>query len=124
MQGAAVVELEPAPAAVNELALAGDALQQVQETAVETVDPVSGFQLGNAEGTTHRTPARGPHMVPEPARDELLPFALLAFVNCHIAEALEEGPVNAAESCRRTTRTYATVLFIAQFATAGQLARQ
>jgi hypothetical protein len=111
-----VVELETAPAAVEELPFTGDTFQQVQEAAVEFIDPIRGFQLRNAIGTAYGTAAGRAQMVSESSWDELLAFAFLAFIDRHVTEAFKEGPVNATQFSTALAALQSHGLFITQFA--------
>jgi len=123
-QHPAIVELEPAPAAVEELPLAGDPLHNIQKAAVEFIDTIWRFQLRNAVRAAHRAAAGRPQMIPEPPRDELLPFAFLTFIDRHVTEAFKEGPVNTTQFSTALAALQSHGLFITQFACTAQGARQ
>src|ERR1035438_7875129 len=89
-QLAPVEELQPAPTAVEQVAPAGDTFQQVQKPAMLAVDLVGLFETHYPVRATLRATARWPQMVAVAARDELLAFALVALVNCHVAETLNK----------------------------------
>jgi len=74
----------------------GDALEQVEETAMMAVDLVGLLESNNAMSTTDGATAGWAEVVPEAARNKLLAFAFMALIDCHIAKALEEGPVDTA----------------------------
>src|ERR1017187_405963 len=97
-QPAPIVELQPAPAAVKQSALAGDVLQEVQESAMHAVDLVGLFEAYYPVRATQRAAAGRTKMVAEAARGELLAPARTAFVNSHVAETFEERPVDPPQS--------------------------
>src|ERR1039457_6409123 len=101
-QPAPVEKLQPAPPAVKQAPFAREAFQQVQESTVLPVDLVGLFQTYYPIRATHRAAAGWTQMVAEAARDVLLLFACTAFINRHIAETLEECPVNSPD--RKSTR--------------------
>src|SRR5262249_7656307 len=76
-------------------ALARDALQQVEEAPMESIDAVRSLQPGDPVRTAYRAAGCRSHVVPEPPRYKLLPFTFLAFKNGHVTEAFKEGPMNA-----------------------------
>src|ERR1019366_2462415 len=97
-EGAPIVELQPAPAAVKQAALAGEVFQEVQESAMHAVDLVGLLEAYYAVRATQRAAAGRTKMVAEAARGELLALARTAFVNSHVAETFEEGSVNPPQS--------------------------
>jgi hypothetical protein len=118
-----IEELQPAPAAVKQAAFTGDAFQQVQKPTVLPVDLVGLFQTGYPESATQRAAAGWTQVVTEAARDELFAFAATAFVNRHIAETLNERPVNSPELSTALPALHPRT-FITQFAERAQAARQ
>src|ERR1035438_10404173 len=120
---APVEELQPAPAAVKQAASAGDTLQEVQKPAMLPVDLVGLFEPHYAVRATLRATAGGTQMVAVAARDELLAFALTAFVNCHVAETLKKSPVNPLQPFTALPALHSTSCYT-QFAKAAQAARQ
>ena len=93
-QPSAVVELEAAPTAVKQPAMACDPLQYIEESRVKPVDPVRGLQADHAMSAANGAAHRQAHMESEPARDKLLPFAFPALVNGHIAEPFDKGSMD------------------------------
>jgi hypothetical protein len=61
---------------------------------MHAVDLVGLFEAYYPESATQRAAAGRAKMVAEAARSILLPLALTAFVNSHVAETFEEGSVN------------------------------
>src|SRR5450759_1395094 len=120
---APVEKLQSAPAAVKQAASADQAFQQVQEPAMHPVDLVGLFQTYYPVRATHRAAAGWTKVVAVAARDELLAFALTAFINRHIAETFEECPVDSLEFSTALLTLHLT-LVIPQFAEAPQAARQ
>src|ERR1039458_266232 len=95
---APIVELQPAPAAVKQAALAGEAFQEVQEPAMLAVDLVGLFEAYYPVRATQRAAAGRAKMVAEAARGELLALARTAFINSHVTETFEERSVNPPQS--------------------------
>src|ERR1035437_4512185 len=122
-QPAPVEKLQPAPPTVKQAAFADRALQQVQEPAMIPVDLVGLFHTYYPVRATHRTAAGWTKVVAVAARNELLAFALTAFINSHIAETFEECPVNSLELSTALLTLHPTFV-IPQFAEAPQAARQ
>src|ERR1035438_1292941 len=105
-EAAPIVELQPAPAAVKQAALAGEAFQEVQEPAMHAVDLIGLLEAHYSVRAAQRAAAGRAKMVAEAARGELLALARTAFVNSHVAETFEEGSVNPPQSLadRKSTR--------------------
>jgi hypothetical protein len=118
-----VVELEAAPAAVEELAFTGDSLQEIKEAGVHPVDAVGVFQFDNAEGTTNRTAGPLTQMVPVPPWGKLLPLTCAALIDRHVAKAFPERAVDAPQ-LSSTLPTLHLLLFISQFAEEAQAERE
>src|ERR1019366_9693298 len=97
-EAAPIVELQPAPAAVKQAALAGEAFQEVQESAMHAVDLIGLFEAYYPVRATQRAAAGWGKMVAEAARGELLALARTAFVNSHVADTFDEGSVNPPQS--------------------------
>src|ERR1035438_4584130 len=97
-EGAPIVELQPAPAAVKQAAFRDQAFQEVQEPAVHAVDLVGLFEAYDPVRATQRAAAGRAKMVAEAARSILLALARTAFVNSHVTETFEEGSVNPPQS--------------------------
>src|ERR1017187_9106638 len=93
-EGAPIVELQPAPAAVKQRAFRDQGFQKVQQPAVHAVDLVGLFEANYPVRATQRAAAGRAKMVAEAARSILLALAPTAFVNSHVAETFEEGSVN------------------------------
>ncbi len=93
-QRTAIVVLQPAPAAVEQAALAEHALHQVQEPGVHLVDFVALLQPHHTVRAADRAAAGRPKMIAKPARHNLLVIAFTAFVNRHVAKSFEKGSVN------------------------------
>ena len=63
------------------------------------------FSRDDAIRAAERAAAGRTQVIAEAARDKLLAFALMAFVDCHIAETLEKCPVDPPAVSHRTART-------------------
>ena len=87
------------------------------------VDLVRRLETHYTIGAANRTAAGRTEMIPEAARDVLLLLALTAFIDRHVAEALEEGSVDSAESFTALRARHLSSV-ITQFAEAAQAARQ
>src|ERR1035437_501639 len=122
-QPAPVEKLQPAPAAVKQMAFAGQAFQQLQEPAMLPVDLVGLPEAYYAVGAAHRAAAGWTQVVPEAARGEPVAFARTAPINRPTAETFEECPVEPPELPAALPALHAKSV-ITQFAEAAQAARQ
>jgi hypothetical protein len=108
---------------VKQAAFAGQAFQQVKEPAMPPVDLIGLLETYYPVRAAHRAAAGWTQVVPEAARRELLAFALTALINRHIAETLEECPVDPPELSTALPASH-PMSVITQFAEAAQAARQ
>jgi hypothetical protein len=90
---ATIVKLAAAITAVEETS-AGQTLQQIEKPDIHGIDPVPCLQFDDAVGSAGRATGMWIKVKTVAAGDEFFRFAVFAGINRHVAETLEESPVD------------------------------